>query len=268
MARRADRPHHATGLRVQASNGYTAFVTGLPKGVIGPTAGVGIKLITSGASATYLVPGTFGRRRIVAQFGDLGSLDVTFHPSGKLGRYHPQCTRSRYRVKKGVWEGSINFTGDGGYTTLAATQAKPTFLFDPQVCESITGGKADGGGWLSVAGQSTFFDAYQNDGRGTSTAFRAAEFESGTPMVISREVWTTGTPQAFTYDNALTNATAQPPPPFQGLATFQSTRRNGFGRDGTFTGSLSASFPGGPTVSLTDPGSSAHIEYANVKIGH
>jgi hypothetical protein len=266
------RPLRTTGFRVSGTNGYTVFVTWLPAGFAGtPTPQVGIKAITAGAFSTYVVPGTASRTRIEAQFGALGTLDMTFHPSGRLGHYHPRCSgrryhlKRRYLVKEGTWRGTINFTGEAGYTTVAASQAKPTYLFDPRTCESISGGKGDGGGWLSNAGTSTFFDAYQNGGPGTRTSFRAAEFEPGAAIGIYREVWVTGPPEAFTYNTALTNATVAPPPPFQGQASVQAFGKN---RIGTLTGTLAASFPGGPTASLTGPDGAAHLEYAKVKIGH
>jgi hypothetical protein len=78
-----------TGFHVQATNGYEMFVTGFPKGVFGSDPVVAVQVKAAGNLAGYLVKGTVGRRRIAADFPNLGSIDVRFHPSGETGRRFP-----------------------------------------------------------------------------------------------------------------------------------------------------------------------------------
>jgi hypothetical protein len=64
----------------------------------------------------------------------------------------------------------------------------------------------------------------------------------------------------FAFDDPLTAATASPPAPFAGSATF---KRPPGARKPSWTGSLSVSFPGAPHTRLAGPGFVASLDYAD-----
>ena len=118
------------------------------------------------------------------------------------------------------------------------------------------------GAWLHDHTPTSSFDAYQNRGPGTTTRFRADETEFTQSLTIFREVWVKGTPDVFSYNSSLTQATVAPPAPFQGQASFAATDDRGHG---TLSGTLTAVFPGNPTpVSLVGSEGKARIRYAKV----
>jgi hypothetical protein len=262
-AERSDRPFPSTGFRLKSSNGYRIFVVGLPEGFAAHHDIVGLRAETDGAFSTYVVRGHVTARRIRAQIGDLGKIDMSFHPHAAVRRVSPRCSRRHYKVRSGTWRGTIEFAGESGYTSVSAAQAKPTWLYGPASCETAT--SDPDGAWLNNSGPQTFFEAYQNGGPGTATQFSANELESTRQMGISREVWTRGPASAFTYNGRLTRARVEPPAPFAGSAIYKKTTRAG---KGTLKGDLSASFPGGPTVSLVGQRNAAYIQHGTITIVH
>ena len=256
---RDNGPFPSTGFVLRSSNGYKLFVVGFPDETVAHHAVVGLKAEGPGNLSNYVVRGTVGRRTIKAKIGDLGSIDMTFHPDHRIGHYRPPCHHRHHKVKLGTWRGTVSFTGEGGYTSVSATRARPTWLYAPESCGGASVGPHTNGAWLNNSGRSFFFEAYQNRGPGTTTRFDAAEFESTPGMGIIRVVWTKGSPRAFTYNRHLTKATVKPPAPFDGKATFAGHHGNG-----QLSGSLSASFVGGPTVSLAGSRTKAYIQYARI----
>lgn len=257
-------PKFSTGFRLPASNGYTLYVSAIAlpkkpgKGLVGLTAR------SSGAESTYGARGTVTPKRIAADFGPLGSVQMSLHRRRGMRRVHPNCGPDRHRhfsVQNGVWRGSVSFSGEGGYTAAAASVAKPTYLYGPIGCESVIGGDNIRSVALNNLGMGTSFDADQNRGPGTAVRFFGLEVERSVPISIVRQVWSVGGPETFSYDAVLTTATVAPPPPFSGQATFQREDRLG---NGTLSGTLAATFPGGPTVNLTGPSRAANLSHSKV----
>jgi hypothetical protein len=258
-------PFPSTGFRLRASNGYHIFVTGYPKGAVSHHDEVSLFAKTDGAVAGYTVRGEVTSRRIRADIGTLGSIDMRFHRGKGHRHFRVACSSGRYKGKWGAWRGKVDFTGESGYTAVSASHAKPTWLYEPSGCSSVTTGTGIRGVWLDDISAQTFFDAYQNKGRGTRTQFDATEFEASSGMDIIRQVWTHGSPSAFTYNKRLTKATAIPPAPFAGSVDFTRTRHS---RKGTLKGDLTAIFPGTGPVSLVGPKNDARIQHAEVTITH
>jgi hypothetical protein len=256
-------PYPSTGFRLQASNGYRIFVVGLPGRTAARHDIVGLRAETDGAFSTYIVRGNVTSKTIKAQIGGLGTIDMSFHRTRGIHHVRPRCAKHPYKVKAGVWRGSIDFTGESGYTTVSATEAKPTWLYGPASCGSVRGSTT--GAWLNNSGRDTHFEAYQNGGPGTRTDFNATVYHSSKRMGIVREVWTHGPADAFTYNGKLTKARVTPPAPFSGSATYRRSGRYG---KGTMNGDLSATFPGGSTASLVTRKNAAHFQHAEVREVH
>lgn len=262
-APRSGRAVPSTGFRLPSSNGYRIFVVGLPKGIAARQDLVALRAETDGAFSTYVVRGDVTARAIKARIGDLGKIDMTFHPHRDTRRVKPRCWSRHFKVRLGTWRGTISFTGESGYTSVIAERAKPTWLYGPRSCETANSDPT--GAWLNNSTRRTFFETYQNGGPGTPTEFTATEFESSDEMGIAREVWTRGSASAFTYNRRLTKAIVDPPAPFGGSATFKQTRRPG---KGTLAGDLRASFVGGPTVRLVGRRNAAYIQHGTIRIVH
>jgi hypothetical protein len=264
MATHRSRPYPSTGFRVRGTGGYRIFVTGYPKGTVAHHDVVSLVAEADGALAGYTVRGEVTSKRIKADVGEFGSIDMRFHPRKGHGHFTPTCSSSRYKVKRGRWRGEIDFSGESGYTTVSAKRAKPTWLSEPTGCSSVDTGSGVRGVWLDNISGQTFFDAYQNGGPGTRTQFDATKFEGSSGGVdIVRQVWTDGSPDAFTYNKRLTKASATPPAPFHGSVSFT---RSPHSRKGTLEGDLTATFPGTGPVGLVGSKNDASIQHARVTI--
>lgn len=249
------QPFPATGFRIKASNGYTLYGVGYPAAALHfPADLVYITARGEHGSATYGVVGTVDEDAISADFGSLGSIDLHFQPSGEVESFRLGCgSKQRYPGEGGTWEGTLEFTGEGGYTTVNATSSAPTWAYGPMSCSSESFGSGIRGVVLEAHGPVPgYFTAAQNKGRGTAVDFDALEFEDPPGMAITREAKSRGGGASLTYPRSLSRATAKPPAPFSGHGTFIRSARPLAG--GSWTGNLQASFPGGPTVSLAGPG--------------
>jgi len=82
-----------------------------------------------------------------------------------------------------------------------------------------------------------------------STGFSASSSERRGQIRVDRFAFVESPERAFTYAPELSSATVSPPPPFQGMATFQ---RNPDGST-SWKGDLRVSLPGAPYLALTGP---------------
>ncbi|HEX6603086.1 MAG TPA: hypothetical protein VF030_10635 [Solirubrobacterales bacterium] len=121
-------------LGLPASNGYSATIT---------TEGhrqVSIQVFKGSLSATYTALGRVSRKGIEADFGDFGRVSLRFKsksrftPRGPLaGLPLPDSLRQECRGKKavgerGMFEGSVSFEGERGYTKIDARRLKGKVL--------------------------------------------------------------------------------------------------------------------------------------------
>jgi hypothetical protein len=218
------------------------------------------------AWSTYVARGKVSPSAIKADFGALGSVDMRFRPSGGIvyGKRHRHCTGpNRYTIQPGVFVGSVRFRGEGGYTSAKVHRVKgkvvtPRILrcldsFFEQLERSGQGKPAE------EKAKVTRLSAFARSGltailfgaeeRGGKAGYLAEIEQTVGSLGVFRGVFVRASPATFAADNALSSAAVTPPPPFSGSASFQR------GPTGvkSWIGSLAASFPGAPNVSLVDP---------------
>jgi hypothetical protein len=235
-------------LSAHASNGYRIEVTGSRRKV---------RLSARGpaGTATYVVPGRVTQRRIVANFGKRGMIDVAFRPGGRARiETPPNRCEGRPRVTRwGAFVGTIHFKGERGFTRLRVRHASGAIHKAPRWrCERrrVPLAEEDDGLVLFELADPRHrlemgaFALDLGDGEGLS-AFFAAQSERRGRMRIRRTVFEITEGEELTFDESLTRATIAPPPPFAGKGVFE--RRKGAD---SWTGTLSVVLPGTPRFSL------------------
>lgn len=211
----------------------------------------------NGASNLYFARGAGGDpNTIEARLGGLGTISVTFRPSGRtavtvLGaRGDGGCAGPARIVRRlGTFVGTIRFRGEDGYTAVEATRARGSVGTPlPGACEAqaSAGGAPvrstwpDPGAVLSATNRrgGTSFEAATT---ATGVAFRAT-LEEHLPdgLVVVRRAYAGAPPSTFAFNRTLTWAKVKPPSPFSGVARFRSAD----GREVSWRGSLRATFPG------------------------
>lgn len=216
--------------------------------------------------STYIARGRVSPTAIQADFGPLGRAAMRFQPSGKVtySRRHRHCIGpDHYTIHFGVFVGSVRFRGEGGYTAAKVKRVKgkeitPRLLFCPDTFfeeirqEQRTRSKDKNAkltrleAGLRSGLTATEFAATAKAGK---AVFFAESEQSLGPLAVFRVATVHASPATFAFDNALSLAGVTPPSPFSGSASFQRAP-NG---TKSWTGSLSVSFPGEPSVPLTDP---------------
>jgi hypothetical protein len=256
-------------LRLHGAHGYSVVITGH-----GPTVALSAmrpaqQPRSHGGVSTYIARGRASSNRIEATFGDLGRVDVRFHPSGrvKLGRKIGHCSGSNRRVTRyGYYTGVVSFDGEGGYTAVHVNRAKGEVVSRPSLlCQIISiiserhdigsesGGKVGKGKETSLTAGfksgvvGTEFKAITD--RSGKTRFAAVTERTEGRLGIYRVAFAKAPSQAFRFDSALSSCSVAPPAPFAGTASLQ---RDAEGVK-SWVGSLSVSFPGEPNVPLTGP---------------
>lgn len=252
-------------LTLRGSKGYSIDVQ-----VIGPRVSLGAHGKRGGAS--YEVPqGGVTPDRIEAQFGDLGRVAVEFRASRIIREEPPRGCRGAALVTRfGIFVGTIEFTGERGYTKVIATQAKGvtevTEVLPGRECE----GQRQGSSSLSrkppeteektlliaetnkASARHVYFQAERTPrpGKPDQTILLAGLEERQGNMRILRSGYAPARIGAFDFDHELASATVDPPRPFAGTATFQRGRRG----KAKWTGTLTVSVPGvDERIALTGP---------------
>lgn len=258
----ADEPRAELTLR--GSNGYSIDVQ-----AIGPKVSLGAHGKRGGAS--YEVPqGGVTPDRIEAQFGDLGRVAVEFRASRTIREEPPRGCRGAALVTRfGIFVGTIEFTGEGGYTKVIATQAKGrtevTEVLPGRECvsrrrESSLSRKPPETEEKTLliaetnkaSARHVYFQAERtpNPGKPDQTILLAGLKERQGNMRILRSGYAPARVGAFDFDHELGSATVDPPRPFAGTATLQRRRRG----KAQWTGSLTVSVPGvDKRIALTGP---------------
>lgn len=251
--------------QIAAGNGYRITVGGYDA-----TAAITVakSQLSRGSRAwsTYVVRGKVGPTAIHAGFGALGRVDMRFRQSGGVtyGKRHQHCIGAhRYKIRPGVFVGSVRFRGEGGYVSAKVHRVKgnvvtPRFLkcFD-SLFEKLEGGGERHGGvkrhkvtrlysFVRSGLTAILFSASE---RGGKAGFLAEMEQTVGSLGVFRGVAVRASPAAFAFDNALSSAGITPPAPFSGSGSFQ---RGATGAK-SWTGSLAVSFLGAPDFSLVDP---------------
>jgi hypothetical protein len=224
--------------------------------------------LRSGAVTVYVARGTVSPHRVAASFGALGKVAVRFRPSGRIARSKPRrhCRGAdHYTSDLGVFVGSIRFRGEDHYLALQAHRAKGRIRSPLHLdCPSFHFRRAEerrARPVRSVSGDDTaLLSASQRHGVSAvelfalqlreRTLFLGVTEQSQGTMAEIRYAIAVAPARAFSFDDARTSATLQPPAPFRGTGSYRAAA------DGTtsWSGSLSASFPGAPGFPLTGPG--------------
>jgi hypothetical protein len=251
--------------RVAASNGYELTVGGYGATTFVKASKPDRSNSQAAAWSTYIARGHASPTAIDADFGDLGSAAMRFHPSGPArdGKRHRGCLGpDHYTIRSGVFVGSLRFHGEGGYTSADVRRVRGKEITPRQLlcrdifAEQIGSERTHARG---VEPKVTRFQAYMRSGL-TATAFSATARQGGTvflaqseqsigPLAIYRGAIVHAPSATFAFDSALGFAGVTPPAPFSGSASFQ---RGPEGRK-DWTGSLAVSFPGAADVPLTGP---------------
>ncbi len=219
---------------------------------------------------------------VEADLGKLGDIAVHFEAAGppkRVPNQPPGCIRAR---TKGHFVGSIRFRGELDYTRAEAARAAGTVTTSEGDCDTFDradiasvyrrkgGPPAVGlvatrkarGGTIRFAcnrGEGLIFASDDGTGHPQRRYFEAAIDGQYRQLNIIRIALSASDRRgSFAFDESLDSATASPPPPFRGAATYR--RRDG-SRRGAWAGSLSVSFPGAPHIRLAGPGFDVSMEY-------
>lgn len=258
---------------VEGSNGYTAFFEFSRREASVSAIDVPSPLVL--VSAAYISKGRFEGDRIRARFGSRGRVTVEFKPVGKARYRRPpdRCEGEPRVTQPGVFVGTIRFRGEGGYTNVDRTRARGEVRTPSRwECSRGKGARKAGldpeaerftvleaGGEYGVA--SFHVAASRPRGRSGETMFTASRLEGRpTSMIVIRRAFAHGEDASFSFDEALSTATAAPPPPFEGSAAFT---RNADGRGGSWLGSLTVDLPGADDVPLAGEDFGARLFRSN-----
>jgi hypothetical protein len=241
------------GFRLQASNGYTLFVS-----AFGPTYRRDSLILTvgkKGQEVSYEAPATVTETSIHADLGTLGEISVEFQRSDKAASVRCNKEQEPIRFDSGSWVGTIDFHGEGGYTDVEATSA-------PGYVESAALGPFCGGGsfggsserargaalYLRNPGLGPGLSVYKHRPGAAALIFAyLSEWDEGIRIDRSTSEWMPG--RDFSYAPNLRTATVTPPGPFSGSARFDLGEKAGR----RWSGDLTVDLPGHADVPLTGP---------------
>jgi hypothetical protein len=252
-----------SNFELESSNGYGVHVASVQEGDFAPDAIVSVDGGAIGVS--YEVRAELGAG-VRATFGPLGQLDVRFERrKKKVERPEPGC---RWIFEKGVFRGSFQFTGEGGYTSSSAVNPEGEVLRLPNNFCGL--GLSDRPARLAIPGfYKTVLAAQAPSGSGTvsfgasrlilggaprSTSFSASLEEQVGAMKIERTARANGGMKTFALTGT-SRGSVSPPPPFRGSARFRDPAKG----PARWTGSLSVSFPGAPDIALAGPSFAAKL---------
>jgi hypothetical protein len=257
----------AHGFELQASNGYELSVFG--RRPVGARPSEVVALLSRGGSSAYYVAG--GRvtpTSFEADFGALGRVAVTYRPTGGEIDAASGCVPP-FSFPTGVYEGTIEFHGEGGYADVSATSAPgaPTSGITCGLRSESSGGRTAGAQLTVISGglEMGFHLEVHRNGPHQPAVYRADLLESSGDVAIVRTVRARGPASSFRFSPSLRSATLSPPAPFAGTGSFRGPgKRADVGRGGRWAGNLSVDFPGRPDTSLEGPLARAILIHATV----
>jgi len=235
-------------LTVKATNRYKISVTSAFGNVL-------LQTQRAPTHTEYVVSGTGTGKRIKANFGKFGKIDVRFKKKGKARKYRPRsCTGRAAKRQPGVWRGTIKFKGEKGYTKVNAKKARGNVIKGGDLTCDIPG-ITQPTVWLFAERDrpqgDLEFEAFKlRDNPSARPDFRATSRERNGKVKITRTVSLRGQPGQFTFTISPYSGVVQPPSPFKGSGTYSSS-------SGSWTGNLRVKFPGTNAIALTGSGFSA-----------
>jgi hypothetical protein len=226
---------------------------------------------------SYQVKGELSPSGLVAKFGTLGEVSVTFSPTKTISSQRPPkgCKDEARTDRKGIFSGTIKLTGEREYVRLDATRAKgemvvmPHWHCGPQSGKNVVpppptvthrasaekedvatlkaSSRASRGGFSAGAIRGpkghnyTFFAGGLSEHRESMEIFRLAALPAPT--------------STFLFNHAAGTASVHPPWPFSGSASFKRRRKG----PPAWSGSLKVALLGADPIALTGPGFQASL---------
>lgn len=178
---------------------------------------------------TYSAPGKATAKRLKANLGKLGTIDLRFK-ARKTKRQRPRgCTGTPNKVTRGVWRGRLRFKGEHGYTKVNLTKLRGTVLKPGNLrCDD------DGGGPVGPARASlvvtrgnidrgTMLTVSKADRPNASPQFYVTHSEKAGKVSINRTASYNGRPAEFTYTTPAPSGEAdvRPKGPFSGVGRYR-----------------------------------------------
>jgi hypothetical protein len=243
---------------LQGSNGYEVGVSSAREGI--RPAHTAVRAVNGPLEATYEVRAEVAPG-IHATFGSLGQLDVSFERRRKeVDRVGKGC---RSITETGIFRGSLQFVGEGGYFSSEAVDPEGEVWRLPDgfcVFDGFRRGRpflGFGKRALEASAETetgiTTFEASKAELR-DKTLFIATLRERVDGMNIERMAHASGGKETFSSSGAL-RAGVHPPVPFIGSARFRDTP----GAPPEWTGSLSVPMPGAPEIQLAGEAFAARL---------
>ena len=232
-----------------ASNGYTLNVLALPPWS-GRSGSLLISATAKGKGAYYRVPATVTETSMQADFGALGSISVTFHPTNHAKSV--TCGKREILYDSGQWEGEIRFQGEEGYTSAEASAVPGNLDYvRTELCEVFYSGGDNGprpGAELFLRNPGLGAGLIVSKRRpGAAAQIFASVSEYNNGISISRYASLRMPGSRFIFDQRLRTATVRPPSPFTGSARYDRDRKAGQ----RWSGDLTVDLPGRSGVALT-----------------
>jgi hypothetical protein len=244
---------YRSGFQVDAAGGYEVGVANFGSSVIlAVSKGHGKHF----SQTLYLARGVATPDRLQATFGQFGKVKMRFRETSAHRVCHGPFGVTKH---KGSWVGNLRFRGEGGYVSVHLHRATGAILEPSGRCpRHLHRHHFHGGGGSILFTSPAALFAESREGVAT-TSVLAIEFlgesgvlatheESRGKLAILRAALVFTHP-AFHANEAATAARLAPPAPFHGAGRYRAAP------DGTYTwtGDLSANFPGAPRFALTGP---------------
>lgn len=233
-----------TMIKLGESNGYELELVAGRFGKQRPSVGISAQRET--ASASYSVR-TADEPGIHASFGSLGQVDLGFHRQKKLvERPERNC---RWIIELGVFRGSVNFAGEGGYVASEVRNPKGEIFrlpdgfcglgsFRPGLPPGLPRETVLAARMKTETREVSFRASRERSDRGT-IQFTAETIERVEGMRIDRSVLVPGEQGDFTATGA-SRAAVAPPAPFSGYARYRDPQPGPV----TWEGPLAVTLPG------------------------
>ena len=241
---------------IRASNGYRIGVSANPAPRKGRPDEVSVVIAGKSGYVTYTAPAILDGEGIQADLGDLGTINMSWQPNGHVRRLPLKCReyRSAVYVAGGAYRGAVRITGENGFTTAAATEAK-----------GQTGWYRFGCGYTvneGFPGPGLLLDAYTDDPQPADTyrylsvvqnhrhgevSFLAGMGERKGRVSVDFRAYASGRAKTLTFDGHFDSTAITPPPPFTGTGIYERIAKR---KPGTWKGDLTVDFPGREDVPL------------------
>lgn len=201
-----------------------------------------------------------------AQFGKLGTIDVSFKPLETLSTERPpkECEGPPSKTIEGLFVGTIRFTGELEYVKIESSEVRGTMRTSrsrewrcPKHKQLMRSEAEEKPATFAAAapGCDCSFSAFGfvEPDEPRLSAFAGFQFASQGGMEIIRSTSVDAGPAAFTFNHKAGTARLRPPKPFTGIGTFKR-RPNG---PDLWRSTIQVPLLGVEPLNLSSPGSRA-----------